>query len=591
MGTLQGIMHIRHRFGATAGVRRRRAVGAGLAVALSAGVLTAAPAMAAAPYPDPPTAVSAVATGATGATVSWTAPAFDGGTPIVDYQISAKPGTVRVRTGSTATSGRIDGLTPGVTYTFTVRAINSANLMSDPSAESNQVVIGGGPAATAPGAPTDVTAVPGDGSATITWTPPADDGGSPVTGYRINSEPGATWELPPGDATSWTFPGLTNGVSYTFKIRAVNAVGSGAYSDWSNTVVPDGSIATVPGVPTGVKAVAGNGSATITWTAPASDGGSPITGYRINSSPGGTFETPPAGATSWTFPGLTNGVAYTFKIRAVNAVGSGNYSDWTAAVTPEFKGTVPGAPTGVTAVAAKGSAVVGWSAPANTGGSALTQYRVESVPATAAVSVDSSKTSMSFPGLQNGVDYRFTVKAVNTVGASVASAPSRLVRVGGVRDWNGDGKADLVARTSAGDLLLYSGKGAPDGGFTGAATRIGAGWGGFTMVLSGSDWNGDGKADLIARTAGGDLLLYRGNGVGGFVTGTPPRIGAGWQVFDRVLSPGDWNGDGKADLIARKTNGDLLLYRGNGLGGFVTGTPPRIGAGWHIFGTIVGVGL
>jgi Fibronectin type III domain len=348
MGAGQAIRHIWHRTSDTSRGRRRRAVGVGLAVALSAGVLTAAPALAAAPDPDPPTGVSAVATGATGATVSWTAPAFDGGTSIVDYQISAKPGTARVRVGSATTSGVIDGLTPGLKYTFTVRAFNAGGFQSLPSVESNEVTIGDGPAATAPGVPTDVTAVPGDGSATITWTPPADDGGSPITGYRINSDPGATWVSPPGDATSWTFPGLTNGVSYTFKIRAVNDAGPGLYSDWSNTVVPNGGLATAPGVPTDVKAVAGNGSATVSWSAPTDDGGSAILQYRVNVKPGTDFRLVDAPATAVDFAPLPNGTAVTFTVKAINAVGQSLPSEASNAVTPTASQPGPGT-TGYTA--------------------------------------------------------------------------------------------------------------------------------------------------------------------------------------------------------------------------------------------------
>ena len=71
--------------------------------------------------------------------------------------------------------------------------------------------------------------------------------------------------------------GLTNGTAYTFTVAATNTAGTGTASTASNAVTP----ATVPGQPLDVTATAGNASASVTWTAPASDGGSPVTGYVI----------------------------------------------------------------------------------------------------------------------------------------------------------------------------------------------------------------------------------------------------------------------------------------------------------------------
>ncbi|MCA2191038.1 VCBS repeat-containing protein, partial [Nonomuraea cavernae] len=88
------------------------------------------------------------------------------------------------------------------------------------------------------------------------------------------------------------------------------------------------------------------------------------------------------------------------------------------------------------------------------------------------------------------------------------------------------------------------------------------------------DFSGDGKADVIARNATTkDLHLYRGNGSGGFQSGTGEAFGHNWSAFDTIFSPGDFTGDGKADIIARNTTTkDLHLYRGNGTGSFQSGT-------------------
>ena len=154
-------------------------------------------------------------------------------------------------------------------------------------------------------------------------------------------------------------------------------------------------------------------------------------------------------------------------------------------------------------------------------------------------------------------------------------------------DFSGDGKKDILARQSDGSLLLYRGNG--DSGFIGGGVKIGSGWGGFTALLAPGDWNGDRKADVLARTSDGKLLLYRGNGAGGWVTGRAEQIGSGWQGFTALTSGGDFSGDGNADILARKSDGSLLLYRGNGAGGFIS-PYPKVGSGWQSlsFLTLVG---
>jgi hypothetical protein len=92
--------------------------------------------------------------------------------------------------------------------------------------------------------------------------------------------------------------------------------------------------ATAPGAPTGVSAIAGDGQATVSWSAPASDGGSPITAYTATSSPGAKTCTWTTGPLSCTVTGLTNGTAYTFTVTATNDLGTGSPSAASTPVTP-----------------------------------------------------------------------------------------------------------------------------------------------------------------------------------------------------------------------------------------------------------------
>ena len=154
------------------------------------------------------------------------------------------------------------------------------------------------------------------------------------------------------------------------------------------------------------------------------------------------------------------------------------------------------------------------------------------------------------------------------------------------RDWNGDGHPDILARTSDGKLLMYRGNGA--GGFLQPiAQQIGSGWQVFTALLAPFDWSGDGKPDILARDGDGKLFMYRGNGKGGFVTGQRELIGGGgWQAFTALFAGGDFSGDGRPDIIARDADGLLFMYRGNGRGGFITGQREQIGSGWSSLGAL-----
>jgi uncharacterized protein (TIGR02145 family) len=183
-----------------------------------------------------------------------------------------------------------------------------------------------------PGAPAIGTTTAGNALATVTFTAPADDGGLAITGYTVTSNPGN--KTASGSASPLTVTGLTNGIAYTFTVTATNANGAGLTSAASNSVTPS----TISESPTNIIASAGNAQATLTFTAPANDGGSVITGYKATSNPGDISVT--AAASPLIVTGLSNGTPYTFTVTAMNTNGSSQASTVSNTIMPAISGIV-----------------------------------------------------------------------------------------------------------------------------------------------------------------------------------------------------------------------------------------------------------
>jgi uncharacterized protein (TIGR02145 family) len=364
--------------------------------------------------PDAPTSVNAVRGNAL-AIVSFTGSSSTGGSAITGYTVTSSPaGGTGNGTSSPIT---VTGLTNGTSYTFSVVATNAEG-NSSPGISSAVTP------ATVPNAPTGVMPVAGNAQATVSFTTPSSDGGSAITGYTVTANSGSSTVTAMGTTTSIIVTGLTNGTPYTFTVVATNAVGNSVPSAASTAVTP--TAPTVPGAPTGVMAAAGNAQATVSFTVPSSDGGSAITGYTVTSSPVGGTGT--GTGTMITVTGLTNGTSYTFSVVATNAVGSSS-PGVSSAVTPA---TVPDAPTIGSAVRGNAQAIVSFTTPSSTGGSAITGYTVTSSPAGGTGT--GTGTPITVTGLTNGTEYTFTVVATNVVGNSSASVASNAVTPATVPD-------------------------------------------------------------------------------------------------------------------------------------------------------------
>ncbi|SEO97428.1 Fibronectin type III domain-containing protein, partial [Paenibacillus sophorae] len=178
-----------------------------------------------------------------------------------------------------------------------------------------------------PGVPVLKSAIAGNAEVTLNWSPVNDS-----TGYKIyqsvtSGTYGAEVATVQSSVYTYNVTGLTNGKTYYFVVKATNPGGDSAASNQVSATPK-----TVPASPTDIIATAGDGQATITFTAPVDNGGSAITGYEVTSSPGNIIAT--GTASPITITGLQNGTTYTFTVKAINNAGGSVASAVSNAVTP-----------------------------------------------------------------------------------------------------------------------------------------------------------------------------------------------------------------------------------------------------------------
>lgn len=313
----------------------------------------------------------------------------------------------------------IVGLTPGVEYTFRVRALNSiGESAADPAAGISVTM----PALEAPGAPQSVNATNDLDDLTVTWAPPLT--GDPVVLYEISLSNGGPTIKVPGSTLSTTFDDLPAG-SYIATVTAEGGAGVGGSASADPVVIPG-----VPSAVTGLTAVWAGvdniNAMNVGWTAPP-DGGNSITGYVVTIDPPLASPIPmvDAEATSLSIGGLEQGTSYTVSMIAVNQIGDGP----TTTSTPVLIPTTPGAVTNIVVEQSApfaGSVVISWSLPTDTGGSPITAVIVS--VAGQVITLPAATTTTDVAALPVGT-HAATIQVTTVAGdGPVATTPSFEVK-------------------------------------------------------------------------------------------------------------------------------------------------------------------
>lgn len=393
--------------------------------------------------PQAPTNLQAIA-GDGNVALSWSKPP----SAVNSYNLYRNGSVIATPGGTLYTDS---GLTNNTVYSYRVSAVSAAGEGALSASVSATPTSG-----TVPGAPTGVTATPGDAQATVNWTAPASDGGSALTGNVVSGYP--TLSIDDNDTAvsvtlnKWTYSAgwvATSGGSHWTDVAGVTATIEVSTVNGGSVVLygvldTHHAIANVS-VDGGAQSIIDSYSATrqvdvVMWVSPAlsagthtivitttntgnpnrtgSDADFVIRGVDVvgDSGSGAPITSAvSAGATNTAVTGLTNGTKYAFSVVAQNANGDGNPSVVSNAVTPvPASGVAPGAPTNLQVTAGDTQVSLSWTAPAGS----VTDYRVYRDSSLVASPAGTSYTNT---GLTNGISYSFTVSAVNAAGEGPTS--------------------------------------------------------------------------------------------------------------------------------------------------------------------------
>ena len=375
--------------------------------------------------PGPPASLEAVAVGDDTVTLTWNAPAEDGGSAINGYRIdyTKDGGGQQTEVSNSATTTREyehSGLDAGTDYCYRVAAINDngTGLFSGQACATTETV---------PGAPRSLrAAAKGENAVTLNWRAPSSDGGSAVTGYRIehSTDDGENWGTLVSDTATTTreyeHASLSAGSRHCYRVAAINTHGEGTFSGQA-CATTDGA----PAAPWNLRAEpASETSIELNWNAPSDDGGEPVTGYLVEYYDGAEWLTLASAhaTTMYEHTERDAGTNYCYRVAAINSNGTGPYSGQACATTAGS----PDAPENLRAEAdGKTRITLTWDAPTDTGGATIIGYRIDYFTDNGgewmALELDYERTTYGHSGLLPGGSYCYRVAAVHDNGTGLFS--------------------------------------------------------------------------------------------------------------------------------------------------------------------------
>lgn len=359
-------------------------------------------------------------------------------------------------------SGSITGLSDTSPYYFRLYSTNLYGIseLSD--------IFQSAPLYSVPSGITSLSGTWGFDETIISWVPPSNDGGSPITGYRIDRSMYSGFPdvsttpnfnstfyafVPPtGSQASLAFPSVSLSNSrlqfriakfsselsstgvYYFRVTPINLAGTGISS---SLTLPK----TTPSAPISLSPTAGDTTVTLNYLPPTGNGGNTISLFNLERSTSSSFTSPTSSVHTANYSpiivsGLTNNTTYYFRMRAYNTFGYGPYTSGVLAI-PNRPVTVPGAPSGVSASWFDNDTVnITWLAPTDNGGSPIINYTVYTSSGSGfttnllTYSTQNNITSISFdvPMTGNYNTFYFRAKANNSVGSSNNSSIASLNR-------------------------------------------------------------------------------------------------------------------------------------------------------------------
>ena len=354
--------------------------------------------------------------------LDWEPPADDGGAAVSGYNIyrgeSSGGEVLHHQVGGDRNTYNDTGLENNVTFYYLVTAENTVG-ESLPAVEVSATPQSG---VTVPSRPNNLLSAAGDGFVYLTWEPPGDHGGVPLTNYRIyrGMMEGSEYLLDETEAVETYYNDTTveNGASYHYYVTALNSLGESAGSI-GISADPLG----VPGSPGNLSAESGDGYVVLSWEEPDDDGGSPVISYDIYRGPGPEVMTRIDSVDVFTFmfndSSVENGVTYYYGITARNDEGGSRTLTVVEAI-PNVRPKTPSPPLNLILRPGYGHIDLNWQHPLVNGSSSLTEYRIyrggSSGTGILLTSTVSRLTAYRDSSVTDGNSYYYHVSAVNSAG-------------------------------------------------------------------------------------------------------------------------------------------------------------------------------